>query len=97
MYQSPLNERYASEEMKRIFSDDVKFSTWWQLWCALATEEKQLGCNQITDEMITEMRKHILDINYDVAKAREREVRHDVMSHHQLVSGDMNAFGFRIS
>lgn len=81
VYQSPLTQRYASEKMKTIFSDDMKFSTWRQLWCVLASAEQQLGCSQITDEMLAEMREHTLDINYDVAKAREREVRHDVMSH----------------
>lgn len=80
IYQSPLTERYPSEEMKHLFSNDVKFSTWRRLWVALAEAEKELGLN-ITDEQIEELKEHIYDINYDVARAREKEVRHDVMSH----------------
>lgn len=72
IYRSPLTERYASKEMKYIFSDDNKFSTWRKLWVALAEAEKELGQDQITYEMIEEMKSHIYDINYDVAKARER-------------------------
>ena len=79
-YTSPLAERYASKEMQHIFSQDFKFSTWRKLWVALAESEKELGL-AITDEQIDEMKAHIYDINYDVAKAREKEVRHDVMSH----------------
>ncbi len=79
-YESPLNTRYASKEMQYLFSPDKKFSTWRKLWIALAESEKELGLN-ITDEQINEMKEHIFDINYDVAKAREKEVRHDVMSH----------------
>ena len=79
-YESPLNSRYASKEMQYIFSPDKKFSTWRKLWIALAESEKELGL-QITDEQIAQMREHIYDINYDTAKAREKEVRHDVMSH----------------
>lgn len=79
-YESPLNSRYASKEMQYIFSPDKKFSTWRKLWIALAESEKELGLN-ITDQQINEMKEHIYDINYDVAKARESQVRHDVMSH----------------
>ena len=79
-YQSPLSERYASKEMQYIFSPDKKFRTWRRLWIALAEAEQELGL-PITDEQITELKEHQDDINYDVAKAREREVRHDVMSH----------------
>lgn len=79
-YQSPLSERYASKEMQYIFSPDMKFRTWRKLWIALAETEKELGLN-ITQEQIDELKDHAEDINYDVAKAREREVRHDVMSH----------------
>jgi adenylosuccinate lyase len=79
-WKSPLEGRYASKEMKHLFSDDVKFSTWRKLWVALAEAERELGLN-ITDEQISEMKQYIYDINYDVATAREREVRHDVMSH----------------
>ncbi|MCD8379607.1 MAG: adenylosuccinate lyase [Lachnospiraceae bacterium] len=79
-YVSPLSERYASKEMQYIFSPDMKFSTWRRLWVALAETEMELGL-PITQEQIDEMKAHITDINYDVAKAREKEVRHDVMSH----------------
>ena len=80
IYQSPLTGRYASEEMKHLFSDDVKFATWRKLWIALAEAEQELGLN-ITDDQIAELKEHVSDINYDVAEAREKEVRHDVMSH----------------
>ncbi len=79
-YVSPLSERYASKEMQYIFSPDKKFRTWRRLWIALAETEKELGL-PITDEQIEELKEHADDINYDVAKAREKEVRHDVMSH----------------
>lgn len=80
MYISPLSTRYASPEMQHIFSQDFKFRTWRKLWIALAKAEKELGLG-ITDEQIEELETHKDDINYDVAEAREREVRHDVMSH----------------
>ena len=80
VYQSPLSERYASREMQYIFSQDMKFRTWRKLWIALAETEKELGL-PITEEQIAELKAHAEDINYDVAKAREKEVRHDVMSH----------------
>ncbi len=80
VYVSPLSERYASKEMQYIFSPDKKFRTWRRLWIALAETEKELGLD-ITDEQIAELKAHMDDINYDVAKAREKEVRHDVMSH----------------
>ena len=79
-YTSPLSERYASREMQFIFSQDMKFQTWRRLWIALAETEKELGL-PITQEQIDELKSHATDINYDVAKAREKEVRHDVMSH----------------
>ena len=79
-YVSPLSERYASKEMQYIFSPDKKFRTWRKLWIALAETEKELGL-PITQEQIDELKSHQDDINYDVAKAREKEVRHDVMSH----------------
>ena len=79
-YTSPLSERYASKEMQYIFSQDMKFRTWRKLWIALAETEKELGL-PITEEQLAELRAHADDINYDVAKAREKEVRHDVMSH----------------
>ena len=79
-YVSPLSERYASKEMQYIFSPDMKFRTWRKLWIALAETEKELGLN-ITQEQIDELKAHAEGINYDVAKERERQVRHDVMSH----------------
>ena len=79
-YTSPLSERYASKEMQYIFSPDMKFRTWRKLWIALAETEKELGLD-ITDEQIEELKAHADDINYDVAKEREKVVRHDVMSH----------------
>lgn len=80
IYESPLNSRYSSREMKYIFSPDFKFRTWRKLWIALAESEKELGLN-ITDEQISELKAHADDINYEVAEAREKLVRHDVMSH----------------
>ena len=79
-YKSPLSERYPSKEMKYIFSPEKKFTTWRKLWIALAESEKELGLD-ITDEQIAELKAHVDDINYDVAKEREAIVRHDVMSH----------------
>ena len=79
-YVSPLSERYASKEMQYIFSPDMKFRTWRKLWIALAETEKELGLN-ITQEQIDELKAHAEDINYEVARERERQVRHDVMSH----------------
>jgi adenylosuccinate lyase len=80
IYESPLNSRYSSKEMKYIFSPDFKFRTWRRLWIALAESEKELGLN-ITDEQIEELKAHKDDINYEVAEAREKETRHDVMAH----------------
>ncbi len=79
-YQSPLSERYASKEMQYIFSPDKKFRTWRKLWIALAETERELGL-PLTEEQINELKAHAEDINYEVAKERERVVRHDVMSH----------------
>ena len=85
-YISPFSERYSSADMQYIFSQDKKFTTWRKLWIALAETEMELGLSQdgkpvISQEMIDEMKAHIDDINYDVAKEREKLVRHDVMSH----------------
>ncbi|MCC8097360.1 MAG: adenylosuccinate lyase [Eubacterium sp.] len=80
IYESPLNSRYSSKEMKAVFSPDMKFKTWRKLWIILAETEKELGLN-ITDEQIEELKAHAEDINYDVAEAREKVCRHDVMSH----------------
>ena len=79
-YTSPLQERYASKEMQYIFSQDMKFKTWRKLWIALAETEMELGLSEngkpvITQEMIDELKSHRDEINYDVAKAREKEVR----------------------
>ena len=79
-YNTPLNSRYASKEMSYLFSDDMKFKTWRKLWVALAEGEKELGLN-ITDEQIEELKANVDNINYEVAEAREKETRHDVMSH----------------
>lgn len=79
-YQNPLISRYASKEMSYIFSDDFKFSTWRKLWVALAESEMELGLN-ITPEQVDELKEHIYDINYEDAEKREKETRHDVMSH----------------
>ncbi len=80
VYENPLCGRYAGREMQEIFSDDRKFSTWRRLWIALAESERELGLN-ISEEQIQAMRAHVNDIDYEVANAREREVRHDVMAH----------------
>ncbi len=85
-YVSPLSERYASPEMQYIFSPDKKFKTWRKLWIALAEAEMELGLSEngrpvITKEQIEELKSFADDINYGIAKAREKEVRHDVMSH----------------
>lgn len=80
LYENPLIKRYASKEMSKIFSDDNKFSTWRKFWVALAETEMELGLN-ITQEQIDEMKEHIYDINYEDAEKREKETRHDVMSH----------------
>ena len=79
-YISPFSTRYASPEMQYVFSESFKFKTWRKLWIALAKAEKELGLD-ITDEQIAELVSHADDVNYDVAEAREKEVRHDVMSH----------------
>jgi len=80
-YVSPLSERYASKQMQYIFSPDKKFKTWRKLWIALAETERELGLEQITQEMIDELKAHQDDINFAEAKEREKIVRHDVMSH----------------
>lgn len=80
IWSSPLSARYASRPMQELFSDDKKFRTWRRLWIALAEAEQELGLD-ITDVQIAQLREHAEDINYDVAKAREAKVRHDVMSH----------------
>ena len=80
VYENPLITRYSSREMAHVFSDDMKFKTWRRLWIALAEAEHEMGV-PISREQIDELKAHAEDINYDVAEKREREVRHDVMSH----------------
>ncbi|AWI04025.1 adenylosuccinate lyase [Clostridium drakei] len=80
IYNTPLNTRYASKEMSYLFSDEMKFKTWRKLWVALAECEKELGLN-INDEQIKELKENVDNVNYEVAEKREKEVRHDVMSH----------------
>ena len=80
VYESPFSTRYASKEMLYVFSPDMKFSTWRTLWISLAKAQKTLGLN-ITQEQIDEMEANKDNIDYEVARAREKEVRHDVMSH----------------
>ena len=80
VYESPLSSRYASKEMLYTFSSDMKFSTWRRLWLSLAKAELALGL-PITQEQVDEMAAHLTDIDYDVARQREKEVRHDVMAH----------------
>ena len=80
VYESPLSSRYASEEMLYNFSSDMKFSTWRRLWVSLAKAEMALGL-PITQAQVDELEAHITEIDYDTARAREKEVRHDVMAH----------------
>ena len=79
-YVSPFSTRYSSDEMQYVFSEEFKFKTWRRLWIELAKAEKELGLD-ITDKQIAQLEAHAEDINFEVARAREREVRHDVMSH----------------
>jgi len=79
-YNTPLNSRYASKEMSYLFSDDMKFKTWRKLWVALAEGEKLLGLN-ITEAQISELKSYVDNVNYEVAEKKEKEIRHDVMSH----------------
>ena len=79
-YESPLSSRYASDEMLYLFSADKKFTTWRRLWVALARAEMELGL-PVTEEQVAELESHINDINYDVAAAEEKKLRHDVMAH----------------
>ena len=79
-YNTPLNSRYASKEMSYLFSDDMKFKTWRKLWVALAEGEKLLGLN-ITQDQIEELKSYVDNVNYEVAEKKEKEIRHDVMSH----------------
>ena len=84
IYESPLNTRYSGSEMKYIFSEQKKFSTWRRLWVALAESEKELGL-PITDKQIAQMKEKVDDINFEVAEAREKIVRHDVMERAYLL------------
>ena len=80
LYNSPFNKRYSSKEMSYIFSDDMKFRTWRKLWVALAEAENELGIN-ITNEQVEELRANIDNIDFEAAEKKEKEIRHDVMSH----------------
>ena len=80
IYENPLIKRYASKEMAELFSSDEKFKTWRVLWIALAEAEKELGL-KISKDQIDEMKEYVENINYDIAAAKEKETRHDVMSH----------------
>ncbi|MDO4205977.1 MAG: adenylosuccinate lyase [Lachnospiraceae bacterium] len=80
IYESPFSARYASREMKKLFSADTRYQTWRRLWLALAKAEKELGL-PITEEQIEELSWHVTDIDYDLVRKREKEVRHDVMAH----------------
>ena len=80
VYTSPLASRYASPYMLHLFSPDSRFQTWRRLWVALARAQHQLGL-PITARQVQELEAHVTDIDYEVAAAREREVRHDVMAH----------------
>ncbi len=85
-YQSPLADRYASEEMSYNFSDQLKYSTWRKLWIALAETEKSLGVKAISRKQIDEMKKFQDNINFEAARKHELRVKHDVMAHvHALV------------
>ena len=79
-YETPLASRYASEAMQKLFSADTRYTTWRKLWLSLAKAEKELGL-PITQEQVDELAAHLTDIDYAVVRAREREVRHDVMAH----------------
>ena len=79
-YESPLSSRYASPYMLGLFSADTRYQTWRRLWTALARQEMRLGL-PITEEQVEELEAHITDIDYDVVRIREKEVRHDVMAH----------------
>lgn len=79
-YNTPLNSRYASSEMSYLFSEEMKFKTWRKLWVALAEGEHELGLD-ISEEQINELKNNIDNINYEVAQEKEKEIRHDVMSH----------------
>ncbi|MCE5188971.1 MAG: adenylosuccinate lyase [Eubacteriales bacterium] len=79
-YESPLNSRYASDEMQRLFSPDMRYATWRKLWVSLAKAEHKLGL-PVSQEQVDELLMHVTDIDYDAVAAREAEVRHDVMAH----------------
>ena len=77
VYESPLAGRYASPYMLHLFSPDMRFQTWRRLWTALARAQHDLGL-PVTEEQVRQLEQHITDIDYDTARQREREVRHDV-------------------
>ena len=80
VYESPLASRYASKYMLRLFSADMRYTTWRRLWVALARAEHALGL-PVTEEQVRELEEHVSDIDYEEAEKHEKEVRHDVMAH----------------
>jgi len=81
IYQEPLVSRYTSREMQELFSERYKFTHWRKCWVALAEAQHELGLAAVTAEMVAELKAHIDDIDFDMATAKEREIRHDVMAH----------------
>ncbi|MDP2104654.1 MAG: adenylosuccinate lyase, partial [Desulfobulbaceae bacterium] len=81
IYQEPLVSRYTSKEMQHLFSEQKKFETWRQCWIALAEAQHELGLGLVTAEMVDELKRHALDIDFDLAARKEKEIRHDVMAH----------------
>ena len=81
IYQEPLVSRYTSREMQRLFSERYKFTHWCQCWIALAEAQHEMGLTAVSAEMVAQMKAHADDINFEVAEAKEKEIRHDVMAH----------------
>ena len=81
VYQEPLVSRYTSPEMQRLFSERYKFTNWRRCWIALAEAQYEMGLKAVSSEMIAELKAHANDINFEVAEAKEKEIRHDVMAH----------------
>jgi len=81
IYQEPLVSRYTSREMQELFSERFKFTHWRKCWVALAEAQHELGLASVTAEMVTELKANIENVNYEVAAAKEQEIRHDVMAH----------------
>jgi len=81
VYQEPLVSRYTSPEMQKLFSENFKFTNWRRCWVALAEAQHELGLDLVNQEMVNELKSHIEDIDFEVAAAKEKEIRHDVMAH----------------